>query len=187
MPPVMPAADPSPNDDALDAQVRAFLAARPLIQAHIRSLVRDAALAEDIFQEVWIRFERTTRHGDVITHVPAWCRATARLIALESWRKQKREQPTPDPELASLIEQAYTEQDDHATFWHDHTTALKHCLDTLPPRSRDLITRRYQNEQPIADIAAQLHQSLGSIKTALCRLRLALADCVRKRLTLTSP
>jgi hypothetical protein len=41
----MPAADPSPNDDALDAQVRAFLAARPLIQAHIRSLVREAALA----------------------------------------------------------------------------------------------------------------------------------------------
>ena len=187
MPPVMPAADSNLNDDALDAQVRAFLVSRPLIQSHIRSLVRDATLADDIFQELWVRFERTTRHGQIITHVPAWCRATARLIALESWRKKKREIPTPDPELAALIEQAYTEQDDHATFWQDHTTALKLCLDTLPPRSRDLITRRYRQEQPIADIAAQLHQSLGSIKTALCRLRLALADCVRKRLTLTSP
>ena len=36
---------------------------------------------------------------------------------------------------------------------------------------------------PVADIAAQLGQSTGSLKTALCRLRLALADCVRKRLS----
>jgi RNA polymerase sigma-70 factor (ECF subfamily) len=173
-----------PDDAALDHQVRAFLEGRPLIQAHIRMLVRDAALAEDVFQEVWVRFERVTRHGEIVANVPAWCRATARLVALEGWRKQRREPPTTDAELAALVEQAYEEQDSRADFWSDHSAALTQCLDVLPSRSRDLVTRRYHNGQPIAEMAAQLGQSLGSVKTALCRLRLALAECVRKRIEL---
>jgi len=174
----------SPDDAAMDHQVRVFLEGRSLIQAHIRSLVRDAALAEDVFQEVWVRFERVTRRGEIVVNVPAWCRAAARLVALEGWRKQSREQPTVDAELDALVEQAYVEQDDRADFWSGYSAALAWCLDALPARSRDLIARRYRQNQPIADIAAQVGQSLGSVKTALCRLRLALADCVRKRLKL---
>ncbi len=179
--------DQNPNngamdDDALDQQVRTFLAARPLIQAHIGSLVRDAALAEDVFQEVWIRFERVTRRGEIVANVPAWCRAAARLVALESWRRQGREQATEDEELAALVEQAYEDQDLQAEIWGARSAALEHCLDLLPDRSRDLVTRRYRDGQPLAEIADQLSQSLGSVKTAMCRLRLALAECVRKRL-----
>jgi len=181
-----PNPSPPPHEDALDHQVRAFLAARPLIQAHINALVRDAALAEDVFQEVWVRFERVTRHGQIVSNVPAWCRAAARLVALEGWRKQRREQPTEDAELAALVEQAYEEEDGRADFWNEHTAALTRCLDALPSRWRDLITRRYRNAQPLAAIAAQLGQSLGSVKTTLCRLRFALAECVRKRLELQS-
>jgi len=173
-----------PDDAALDHQVRVFLDCRPLIQAHIRSLVRDAALAEDVFQEVWVRFERVTRHGEIVANVPGWCRAAARLVALEGWRKQSRERPVADPELTALVEQAYEEQDARADFWNDHSAALMQCLDALPERSRDLITRRYRQDQPIAEMAAQLGQSIGSVKTALCRLRLALAECVRKRIEL---
>src|SRR4051812_29224618 len=89
----------SPADDAaLDRQVRPFLESRPLIQAHIAALVRNATLAEDVFQEVWLRFERVTRKGETIAHVPAWCRATARLVALETWRERRREEPLPDEE-----------------------------------------------------------------------------------------
>lgn len=170
------------DDAALDAQVRAFLESRVLIQAHIRTLVREAALAEDVFQEVWVRFERITRHGELVQNVPAWCRATARLVALENWRKLKREQPMQDEDLHALVDQAYAEQDEEAEFWSGHQDALQHCLDALPPRSREMLVRRYRHEQPLAGIAAALGQSLASIKTSLCRLRLALADCVRKRL-----
>lgn len=175
----------TPDDDALDHQVRLFLECRPLIQAHIASLVRDASLAEDVFQEVWLRFERVTRHGELIGNVLGWCRSAARLVALESWRKQRREQPVADAELAALVEQSYAEQDGREDFWSEHQEALGHCLDALPPRSRELISRRYRDEHPITDIAAHLGQSVGSVKTALCRLRMALSDCVRKRLSQT--
>jgi len=183
-PPPDPAAAEAADEAALDLQVRTFLECRPLIQAHIRALVRDVALAEDVFQEVWLRFERVTRHGEQVNNVPAWCRAAARLVALESWRKQRREQPMVDEALAALVEQAYQEQDARTDFWSTHSAALTLCLEALPARSRDLITRRYRQQQPLADIAVQLGQSLGSVKTALCRLRLALAECVRKRLEL---
>ena len=165
--------------------MRVFLECRSLIQAYIRTLVRDAALAEDVFQEVWVRFERFTRHGEIVANEPAWCRATARLVALESWRKQNRERPVADADLSALVEQAYEEQNGRADVWHDHTAALTQCLDALPARSREFITRRYHRDQPIAEMAAQLGQSVGSVKTALCRLRLVLAECVRKRIALT--
>ena len=147
--------------------------------------VRDAALAEDVFQEVWLRFERVTRRGEIIVNVPAWCRSAARLVALEAWREQRRQQPLPDEELVALVDQAYEEQDAREEFWRGHAEALGHCIDALPVRSRELLTRRYRHGEAVADIAAQLRQSVGSVKTALCRLRFALAECVRKKINLS--
>ena len=182
----MPHVDPTPNDPpdeaALDHQVKVFLESRTLVQAHITALVRDAALAEDVFQEVWLRFERVTRRGEIIMNVPAWCRAAARLVALEMWRGRKREQPMQDTELAALVDRAYEEQDGREDFWSGHVEALGRCLELLPTRSRELLTLRYRSGEPVAAIADQLGQSVGSVKTALCRLRLALADCVKKKL-----
>ncbi len=185
MPDMLSTQSLTPDDDALDRQVRLFLECRPLIQAHIASIVRDKSLAEDVFQEVWLRFERVTRHGEIIGNVLAWCRSAARLVALESWRKQRREQPVADAELIALVEQAYAEQDGREDFWSEHQEALGHCLHALPPRSHEMISRRYRDDHPIADIAAHLGQSVGSVKTTLCRLRMALSECVSKRLAQT--
>jgi RNA polymerase sigma-70 factor (ECF subfamily) len=182
MPPEVPPSHNPPDDAALDRQVRAFLECRNLVKAHITALVRDAVLAEDVFQEVWLRFERVTRRGEIVAKVPAWCRAAARLVALEMWREQKREQPMRDAELTALVDRAYEEQDGREAQWQGHAEALGRCMETLPERSRDLLARRYKNGEPVAAIAEHLGQSVGSVKTALCRLRLALADCVRKRI-----
>jgi RNA polymerase sigma-70 factor, ECF subfamily len=182
MTPDSPEQTPTADDAALDRQVRTFLESRPLIHAHIGALVRDASLAEDVFQEVWLRFERATRKGEMIAHVPAWCRATARLVALETWRERRREQPLPDEELAALVDRAYEEQDDHEEFWQGHVEALGRCMEALPVRSRELLTLRYRQGESVNAIAAQLRQSTGSVKTALCRLRLALAECVKGKM-----
>ena len=74
------------------------------------------------------------------------------------------------------------EQDGQEELWHTRSEALSACIDDLPPRSRDLVARRYRKGDPISTIAGQLGQSVTSVKTALCRLRLALGDCVRKKL-----
>jgi RNA polymerase sigma-70 factor (ECF subfamily) len=177
-----PTATTAVDDAALDQQVRSFLEGRPLIEAHIRALTRDRALADDVFQEVWLRFEKATRHGQLILNVTAWCRATARLVALEAWREQSRHRSVPDEELSALVDKAYEEQDGGGGFWQEHSDALAHCLEALPPKLRNLATRRYHTGQSVAQIAAELGQSLGSTKTALCRMRAALSECAHKRL-----
>ena len=139
-------------------------------------------MADDVFQEVWVRFERTTRRGEVILNVPAWCRATARLVAFEEWRDQQRLQTMPDAQLAALVDRAWEEQDGQEDLWLAKAEALRQCIDELPPRSRDLVVHRYRAGDSISTIASLLGQSGGSVKTALCRLRLALGDCVRKKL-----
>ena len=181
---------PSPVDDAalnagLDQQVRLFLEGRPLIESHIRALTRDSALADDVFQEVWLRFEKATRHGQRILNVTGWCRSTARLVALEAWRDQSRQTPMPDEELSALVNKAYEEQDSREEFWQQHIEALAHCMESLPSKLRDLVTRRYHTGQSVALIAAELGQTLGSVKTTLCRMRASLSDCARKRLQTT--
>jgi RNA polymerase sigma-70 factor, ECF subfamily len=177
------ASDSCPNsEDALDRQVRSFVECRDLIQANIAALVRDTVLAEDVFQEVWLRFESVTRRGEVIESVPKWCRTAARLVAMEFWREQRRQIMVPDQELLSLIEKAYGEQDGREDQWRHKAEALRLCIDELPQRSRDLINRRYFHGDAVAALALQFGQSAGSVKTALCRLRLALSECARKRL-----
>ncbi|MDF1851971.1 MAG: sigma-70 family RNA polymerase sigma factor [Verrucomicrobiales bacterium] len=173
------------EEDALDAQVRCFLESRSMIQAHIRSLVRNASLADDLFQEVWMRFERVTRRGEQIENVTAWCRAAARLVALESWRKQGRELSLAESKLSELVDQAYAEQDGREDYWKAHRSALAVCLEALPERSRELVSRFYHREQSVAQIAQALGRTEGSIKTALCRVRKSLGDCVRRRETTT--
>jgi RNA polymerase sigma-70 factor (ECF subfamily) len=135
-----------------------------------------------VFLEVWLRFEKVTRNGDVIGNIPAWCRAAARFVALEAWREQRRVQPTPDLELAALVDRAYEEQDEQAELWSLHAKVLGECMDAMPSRSREMLEHRYRRGEPVDVIAARLRQSVGSVKTALCRLRLALSECARRKL-----
>lgn len=49
--------------------------------------------------------------------------------------------------------------------------ALDHCLDTLPPRDRELLSRRYERRQGRSAIASALGIGEAAVKPALRRVR----------------
>lgn len=60
--------------------------------------------------------------------------------------------------------------------------ALRQCVETLPPRSRDLLRATYTEDQGRATSAARLGLGADGIKSALRRLRTFLHDCIEQRL-----
>ena len=60
--------------------------------------------------------------------------------------------------------------------------ALKECLKSLKPGSRDLLMSRYGSRETLSDFAARVGRSVGGLKVTLHRLRSALATCIERRL-----
>ena len=59
-----------------------FVASRHSLYGFIYALVRNAHDAEDILQEVWVRFFGALTEGSEIQDQAKWCRGTARNLGL---------------------------------------------------------------------------------------------------------
>jgi DNA-directed RNA polymerase specialized sigma24 family protein len=57
---------------------------------------------------------------------------------------------------------------------------LKRCLERLTERNRELVRRRYFEEQPLNTISEQARLSMGAVYTAFTRIHAALLRCMEK-------
>ena len=161
-----------------------FVATRHALFAFINGFVRNPHDAEDLFQDVWLRFSRALGLGTAIADQAKWCRGVARNLVLHYWRDRRQEEIPFDPELMDLVAQAFDEQADHQEAWRGRREALARCLEELPDHSRELLRLRYEEALPAEGIGAQLRQTTAAVLMALSRVRKALKDCARKRLKL---
>jgi RNA polymerase sigma-70 factor (ECF subfamily) len=65
----------------------------------------------------------------------------------------------------------------------EEALALKDCMKKLPDAERALISRRYDAGVSVKAMAADLHQSPGTVAVRLHRIRHALLDCMRQRVS----
>lgn len=63
----------------------------PMLRGYIRRLARDAALAEDIFQDAFLRFLRTCPANLDERQQKAYLYRTATSLLVDHWRRAKRE------------------------------------------------------------------------------------------------
>ncbi len=159
-----------------------FVSQRHELFGFIYALVRDVHDAQDLVQEVWLRFAAAMESGVRIEKPAAWCRGTAKKLILHHWRDKANDKVLVDSELLELVELAFSEQEQEQEIWHLRRQALAHCVQALPEKSRRLLALRYECGDPVAKIAEALHQSLGSVMMALSRLRRVLQKCVQDKL-----
>src|SRR5205814_1589051 len=60
--------------------------------------------------------------------------------------------------------------------------ALARCLKSLPPRSRRILSLRYEKRQSFEEIGVLLESSSQAIQRTISRLRQSLHDCIRLRI-----
>jgi len=60
--------------------------------------------------------------------------------------------------------------------------ALRECVDQLPSRSRELLHRRYAVGENASALARALRASADSVRQALLRIRVAVKECMEKKI-----
>jgi len=159
-----------------------FVATRHALFAFLYGFTRNPHDAEDLFQEVWVRFSRALAEGTEIQDQAKWCRGTARNLLLHHWRDRRQDAVPADPALLDLVEQAFEEQTANQDRWRARQEALTQCLEELPDRSRQLLRLKYEEALSAEQVADRLRQTAAAVLMALSRLRKALRECAQKKL-----
>ena len=168
-----------PDQQELTAR---FLASRHGLFGFIYGLTRNPEDAEDLLQEVWLRFSAAVERGTTIEEPARWCRATAKNLILHYWRDRKNAKVIVDNELFELVELAFAEQDSQQELWEARRRALAECIESLPEKSKRLVTLKYGEGQAAETVGRSLNQSAAGVLMALSRIRRVLQQCAEEKL-----
>ncbi len=179
------------ESEAIQRAAAEFIRERHQLGAFVYGLLRDAHLAEDVLQEVWLRLAAEMEKGTTPMNQAAWCRAVARNLILQHWERQRSAKVVTDSALLESfldrVENAFAEAEDTPEEWSAQRKALEECVAALPERSRRLLNLKYEARASMKDIARELGQSFEAVTKALYRLRRALLECVERKLRELTP
>jgi RNA polymerase sigma-70 factor (ECF subfamily) len=161
-----------------DEIIRAMLRQRPRISAGLWLLLKDAHLAEDIFQEVMVKALEGRSLFANEAQLMAWVKITGRNQALNLLKKRSRESCLLDVELWEKVE-SHLQSGAMATARHE---ALLDCVEGLPEKSRKLLDLRYYEGRSGDEVARSLRMRPDAVYQALARLHRALHECVKLKL-----
>ena len=138
-------------------------------------MVGDVQLAEDLSQEVFLRLWRRPDLYDVSRgRFLTWLLSVARNRAIDERRSRGRRfrlETPPSETSEELLEAAPTAEDRDVAVVSEERVVVQKALATLPPEQRLAIQLAYFGGYTQQEIAAGLHQPLGTVKT---RIRLGL-------------
>ena len=156
-----------------------------MLGAYVRGIVGDAAMAQDIAQEAFLRAYKNLSTFEEGTSFGAWIRTIARNLALDEMRRRRRELSW-DPDLIEGIEDVLQPLDDPSKgeTWAERLTALEGCYGALPEMLREPCRLYYFEEYPSQRIADTLQIKLEAVRKRLERARSMIKECFEKALRL---
>ena len=152
------------------------------IFAYIMFVVRDEDMANDIFQETFVKIIVKLQHGKYAPtgKFGAWCMRIAHNVIMDWYRDQRSErivEPTEDNDLSNLGQESVmvTNIEDHML--NDQVLCdVRKMMNHLPPSQREVVYMRYYQQLSFKEIADTTNVS---INTALGRMRYALINMRR--------
>lgn len=143
-------------------------------------LLRDPRTTEDLVQQAFVnafqhldRFRRGEDFG-------VWIKAIARNLAKQELRTRSREDRRMEVYQELVESHRKTEERETAV-----AEALRVCREKLPERGAEALTMRYERALPFEEIADALGATVNATRQLLSRVRIALRDCIEKRLAQT--
>jgi len=160
-----------------------------LVYSTALRVLADSGLAEDSAQEVFVRLWRrpetfVAERGRFLS----WLMSVTRNRAVDELRargRRQRREGGPGSEPDELIAQAPDERADDplaAAEVHEQQLLVRAALKELPPEQRRALELAYFGGLTQQEVAAALHEPLGTVKTrirlGMQKLRRALTDQV---------
>ena len=163
--------------DATNAErfVRLFAQYEPQVRSFVRAGLPSVHDANEVMQEVsvvaWRKFA-TLENNDGFGR---WLCVIARFEILKYRRTKARDRLVLDEELLATIAD---EGEEELAIRACEIRNLQSCIEKLPEKHRHLVIQAYTQGQSKKALAAELGKSQEAMYQLLCRLRLALMNCI---------
>jgi RNA polymerase sigma-70 factor (ECF subfamily) len=170
----------------------AFAQLYTLTSAHLFAVVlrinRDRAQAEDVLQEVYVNVWRAAQSFDAAQSQPlTWLTSIARNRAIDSLRRKQAEPQTQPAPLSSEGDEDKDVYDDVADTrpgplallsQASDARALGRCMQGLSAQQRQSVALAFFDGLSHAEVAEQLREPLGTVKSWVRRALMTLKTCL---------
>lgn len=167
------------NNDQQVQFTRLWTAAQPAVAAYVRAVVRDAHVAKDIVQNTALVLLGKFEHWDSTREFLAWALGFAKFELLAHRRDSARSRLVFDDALLDAVTDSWPSV--VAELEHEQS-ALQECLETLAPKSREIVRLRFYDELKMSQVAERVGSTSGATRVSLMRIRRHLEDCVHRRM-----
>lgn len=158
---------------------RLWVETEPCVRAFLAASCSDRVMVQDLTQEVAMVAWRKRAQFQEGRNFRAWAVGMARLAALRHRRDMARRRVFLAPDVIESLEQTLVVEADTLD---RRKAALAVCRDRLGESARRLLTLRFGEDLPLADVAARLGRTHGAVRTAFSRIREGLEKCVGAQL-----
>ena len=160
--------------------LRFLMQSRERISAAAWLVVKDAHVAEDIFQNTVLKAVTKDVNFEAEAALFSWAFITARRDSLNWIRKHRRESVGFDEDILTLIHQDW--QNDHLNPKGNRFELLRDCMEELPPKSEKILRLRYFEGLSCGEIADSISITLDAVYKRLSRIQNSLRKCVELKM-----
>ena len=145
-----------------------YEAALPYVYGYLLARCGRAVLAEELTSETMLSAVDALKREPPKSLSTSWLLGIARHKLVDYWRRLGREE-------RSLRSFAAQEHEDREDPWDVHLDSLRAraTLEQVAPQHRAVLTLRYLDDLPVADVAEILDRTVHATEALLVRARLA--------------
>lgn len=166
-----------PQDPA--AFVQLFTKAQRPLYLFLLGLTGRPQDAEELLQNTNLVIWSKSALFDPGTNFFAWACQIARYEVLQHRQRYHRDRLKFSEEFIDVVAQESIQQNDDL---EHRRQALDACLQKLPSKDRELISRRYQPGISGKEVAAGLGRPQNAVYQSLGRIRRVLLECIQRRI-----
>ncbi len=160
--------------------LRFLMQSRERISAAAWLVVKDAHVAEDIFQNTVLKAVTKDVNFEAEAALFSWAFITARRDSLNWIRKHRRESVGIDEDILTLIHQDW--QNDHLKPKGNRFELLRDCMEELPQKSEKILRLRYFEGLSCGEIADSISITLDAVYKRISRIQNSLRKCVELKM-----
>lgn len=157
-----------------------FIRYQGRLRAFALAICPDFASVDDLMQEAFLTVSAKAAEFDLQSNFLAWSRSIVRFKMHELGRSNGTRLCS-----SGLLESIAASCPDD---WggEEKIALLSKCLSELAPKAKEVIALRYQREHSPTEIASMLSRTVSSINVALSKARVALRECLDRKLAAES-
>ena len=149
------------------------------LYAYILTLTGDREQARDVLQECNLVMWSKADEFEDGTNFIAWAFTIARFQVMAARQKTARDRLVFDDEILQGMADIF----DDDTAFIERQAALGQCIEQIAPNHRNLLKIRYTDGLSVKEIALQLDKTANAVAKVLHRTRIALMDCIEKKMS----